>query len=119
MARFKVDENLPVEVAELLFDDGHDATTVYEQQLSGQSDAVVLERCKLEDRALVTLDMGFADVRTYEPIQYGGIVVLRLAKQDKSRALRTIRRALPAFRQETIVGKLWIVDESRIRVRST
>jgi predicted nuclease of predicted toxin-antitoxin system len=37
--RFKVDENLPVEVAALLTDRGHDAATVRAQGLAGASDA--------------------------------------------------------------------------------
>ncbi|WP_368730321.1 DUF5615 family PIN-like protein [Nitrosococcus oceani] len=32
---FKIDENLPVEVAELLCEAGHDALTVDEQELRG------------------------------------------------------------------------------------
>lgn len=33
--RFKVDENLPIEVAEMLRQAGHDAATVLEQHLGG------------------------------------------------------------------------------------
>ena len=33
--KFKIDENLPVEVAELLREAGHDAATAIEQQLGG------------------------------------------------------------------------------------
>jgi Domain of unknown function (DUF5615) len=38
--RFKIDENLHPEVAELLRQHRHDATTVYDQGLRGHSDAV-------------------------------------------------------------------------------
>lgn len=40
--KFKVDENLPEEVAEALVDLGHDADTVHGEGLSGAEDAVVL-----------------------------------------------------------------------------
>ena len=43
--RFKVDENLPVEVAELLRQGGHDAATVLEQHLSGSADSGVASLC--------------------------------------------------------------------------
>lgn len=33
--QFKIDENLPIEIAELLNDAGHDAKTVNNQQLQG------------------------------------------------------------------------------------
>lgn len=37
--RFKVDENLPIEVAEALRQAGHDAATVLEQRYGGSADA--------------------------------------------------------------------------------
>ena len=40
--RFKIDENLPVEAAELLRQAGHDAVTVLEQHLGGRH--VVLQQ---------------------------------------------------------------------------
>jgi len=36
--KFKIDENLPVEVAELLRQSGYDALTVLDQQLGGEAD---------------------------------------------------------------------------------
>jgi len=36
--RFKTDENLPIEVAELLRRHGHDALSVIDQQLAGHPD---------------------------------------------------------------------------------
>ncbi len=37
--RFKIDENLPKEVAEYLVESGHDALSVEEQGLAGVADA--------------------------------------------------------------------------------
>ena len=76
--KFKIDENMPLEVAGLLKDSGHDATTVSEQDLTGTSDANLLTVCLQEARALVTLDNDFADIRTYPPNKSPGIMVLRL-----------------------------------------
>jgi len=36
--QFKIDENLPIEIAELLINAGHDAKTVNDQQLQGTKD---------------------------------------------------------------------------------
>jgi predicted nuclease of predicted toxin-antitoxin system len=36
--KFKVDENLPIEVAALLRDAGHDAVTIHDEQLVGADD---------------------------------------------------------------------------------
>ena len=52
--RFKIDENPPREVCDLLSRAGQDATSVGE--LSGCDDATIYERCQDEERALITLD---------------------------------------------------------------
>jgi len=54
--KFKIDENLPVEIAKLLTDEGYNAETVGDQGLRGAKDSILIEICKKEDRILVTLD---------------------------------------------------------------
>jgi predicted nuclease of predicted toxin-antitoxin system len=81
--KFKVDENMPIEVAELLANAGHDAATVPDQQLGGRPDPDIATVCRQENRAIITLDLDFSDIRAYAPSDYGGIVVLRLARLDK------------------------------------
>jgi predicted nuclease of predicted toxin-antitoxin system len=83
--RFKIDENLPIEVAEALRQVGHDAATVLEQQHGGSADAQLATLCQHESRVLVTLDMDFADIRNYPPAEFPGLIVLRLRQQDKLR----------------------------------
>lgn len=61
--RFKVDENMPVEVARLLRENGHDAVTVLDQHMGGAADEVVAVVCQRERRAVVTLNKGFGDIR--------------------------------------------------------
>lgn len=81
--RFKIDENLPIEAAEVLQQAGHDASTVLQQDLGGgRADTDTASICQRERRALVTLDMDFADIRTYPPKQFLGLIVLRLRRQD-------------------------------------
>ena len=70
--RFKIDENLPVEVAELLRRLGHDATTILEQHLGGSADPKVASVCQQERRILVTLDW---ISRTYEFIHRKSFLV--------------------------------------------
>jgi predicted nuclease of predicted toxin-antitoxin system len=115
--RFKVDENPPVEVAEMLRQAGHDAATVLEQHLGGSDDAQLAALCQLESRTLVTLDMDFSDIRTYPPAEYPGLVVLRLRQQDKPHVLDVFRHLVQVLHQEPIEGHLWIVEENRIRIR--
>jgi len=117
MAAFKLDENLPVEAAQLLRKAGHDAVTAIEQQMGGWPDANIAEACLSEKRAIVSLDLDFADIRTYPPNRYHGIIVLRLARQDKPGILAVLGRLLSAWRSQPLVGRLWIADEARVRIR--
>ena len=116
--KFKVDENLPIEVAELFTQAGYEAETVYDEDLAGEVDEKLARVCQVEQRAMITLDTDFADIRAYPPEQYPGIIVLRLKRQDKQRVLEVVTRVIKAFDAEELVGNLWIVDERRIRVRS-
>ena len=51
--KFKVDENLPVEVAHLLTDAGHDAITIYDEKLGGADDDEISPVFQKEKRAFV------------------------------------------------------------------
>ena len=82
--QFKVDENLPREIADILHLAGYDATTVLQEGLGGLADSGVADVCRIEHRVLVTLDMGFADIREYPPGLLPAIIVMRLDSQDKA-----------------------------------
>ena len=115
---FKIDENLPVEVADLLAENGHDATTVLKQRLGGEKDPTIAAVCKNEKRTLLILDTDFADIQTYPPEEYYGLIVLRLKKQDKPHVLSIVARIVRLLPNGKIDRHLWIVEEERIRIRS-
>jgi len=87
---FKTDENLPIEAAELLRAAGLAAATVLEQKLGGRADSDIAQVCQAERRALVTLDVDFANIDAYPPADHPGIVVMRLARQDKAHVLAVL-----------------------------
>jgi predicted nuclease of predicted toxin-antitoxin system len=114
--KFKTDENLPVEIADMLRRAGHDALTISDQGLSGSADSKIISVCTSEGRVLVTLDTGFANIRTYLPEKLNGLIVPRLKRQDKAHVLEVFGRLLPTFLTEPPAGNLWIVEEKRIRI---
>jgi predicted nuclease of predicted toxin-antitoxin system len=116
--KFKTDENLPEEAAELLRSAGYDASTILEQSMGGELDPEVASVCRREQRTLVTLDLGFADIRTYPPEEYHGLIVLRLRRQDKAHVVGVIEQLLPILETEPLADRLWIVEEERVRIRS-
>jgi predicted nuclease of predicted toxin-antitoxin system len=115
--KFKIDENLPIEIAELLQAADHDATTVNQQALSGQPDLHIAEVCLAEGRVLVTLDLDFSDVRVYPPDRYPGFMVLRVLRQDKPHVMEVFRQAIALMHSEVVEHRLWIVEETRVRIR--
>ena len=92
--KFKIDENLPIEVADQLHQANYDALTVYDQNLVGAVDEDIAEVCLNEERILVTLDLDFADIRAHPPEKYPGIIVMRLKQQDKPYVLNITSRCL-------------------------
>ena len=96
---------------------GHDAISILDQRLGGGTDDSISDICRKEDRALVTLDLDFADIRAYPPQDYPGLIVLRLGRQDKLQVLEVIERMLPNIEVEQLSGRLWIVENETIRVR--
>lgn len=115
--RIKIDENLPAEYAALLREAGFGADTVADEGLSGADDSVISEHCRADGRVLVTLDLGFSDIRSYPPQDQPGIVVIRSKAQDKIKLISMLRRLIPVLREMLPEKRLWIVESDRIRFR--
>ena len=101
----------------MLVQAGYDAKTVNEQLLQGAADSKLIDICKSENRVLVTLDTDFSDIRTYPPEKYVGIVVLRVVRQDKPYLIEVFNRIIQLIDLEPLNRHLWIVEDSRIRIR--
>ncbi len=115
--QFKIDENLPIEAAESLRNARHDALTIHDQQMVGDPDPQIAAVCQSEQRAIVTLDLDFSDIRTYPPGEYHGIVVLRPRTQAKAVVLNLVSQLIPLLNTEPLVGNLWILQETGLRIR--
>jgi predicted nuclease of predicted toxin-antitoxin system len=70
--KFKIHENLPSEAAETLRQSGFAADKVADEDLSGSNDETVAGRDRSEDRILLTLDLDFANIRSYLPASTPG-----------------------------------------------
>jgi hypothetical protein len=66
---------------------------------------------------MITLDLDFADIRTYPPVRYPGIVVLRPGTQNKLHLIDLFKSFIAVLDREPLPGYLWVVDESGIRFR--
>ncbi|MCZ7663159.1 MAG: DUF5615 family PIN-like protein [Thermoleophilia bacterium] len=116
MKRFKLDENMPARAAAVLHEAGHDVTTVLEQGLGGVRDEIVAAACAAEKRILVTLDLDFADMRSYGSADSPGIIIMRLPRQDAGLIRTVILHALAELAREPLDGCICILEPHRVRI---
>jgi hypothetical protein len=87
-----------------------------DQELTGSPDDQLLSVVAREGRVLITLDRDFTNILRHPPAEAAGIVVFRLHNQT----LPLIRRLADALalrlQQESPARRLWILDESRLRI---
>ena len=117
--KFKTDENLPGEVADQLRNAGHDAMTIMDQRMQGDPDSQVATACRNEGRALITLDLDFADIRAYPPADQPEFIVLRPTNQAKPTVMALVDQLLPFLESEPLNGCLWIMQNNRLRIRES
>ena len=114
--RLRLDENFGRRGAEILAAAGHDVATVPAEDLCRATDHEVVRVCRDEGRCLVTLDLDFSNPLVFKPADCPGLAVVRLRgkaePEDLERALRVLAAGLEAG---SIVGKLWIVEPTRLR----
>jgi predicted nuclease of predicted toxin-antitoxin system len=113
----KLDENLGRPHVALLKRHGYDADRVFDQGLSGVVDAELWLHVNREGRFLITLDLGFSDVRRYAPGTHPGILLLRPRRKGRNAVSQVLRRVLAERRLETLAGCLAVADAARTRVR--
>ena len=115
--RIKLAENLGRPHIALLKRHGYEADRVFDQGLSGIEDGDLWVRVRRDGQFLITLDLGFSDVRRYAPGTHPGILLLRPHRKARNAESNVLRRVLTERQLETLAGCLAVADESRTRVR--
>jgi predicted nuclease of predicted toxin-antitoxin system len=114
--RIKLDENLPLSLAPILADLGHDVHTIPQEHLSGAKDHSLWEAAQRESRFLITQDLDFSDIRRFAPGTHCGLLLVRLRTPDR---VGLIRRVAQIFRNERVSdwkGSFVVVSEHKLRV---
>jgi predicted nuclease of predicted toxin-antitoxin system len=117
--KIKLDENLDPGLASLFASEGHDTDTVLHEGISGVSDEGIYNVCVERGRTLITLDLDFSNPLRFPPENAAGIIVLRPARPSLPLIRSLILTFLPVLSSRTLAGKLWIVEQGRIREYET
>ncbi|MBV9035527.1 MAG: DUF5615 family PIN-like protein [Acidobacteriaceae bacterium] len=115
--KFKLDGNLPTELAADLFEWGHDADTVMDEELRGAPDPAVVAAANAGGRVLLTLDKGIANLQRYPIWPSAGVVLFRPDTLGRRAVLAFVRERLPKILELNLNGKLTVVGPNRIRFR--
>ena len=115
--KFKLDENLPVELATDLRGLGHDADTVTDEGLRGAADPTVVNAAFAADRILLTLDKGIASLQRYQIHQHAGVVLFRPDTSGRGAVIAFVRERLHRVLEMDLSGRLTVVGPLGIRLR--
>lgn len=115
--KFKIDENLPAEIADDLRALGHDAKTVVDQGMAGIDDVQLMARVEQESRVFMTMDKGIANIQTYAPGRFAGLILLRPNQAGRGTVLSFVRERLTQILGLELKGRLIVVSETGIRIR--
>lgn len=117
--RFFVDHCIPNFVIQTLRDAGHEVFRVKDSIPVDSTDAVVISKAQELDSILVSLNGDFADILTYPPANYKGIMALQIKNHPEIipqliAKLKDYLFANPDM--DYYKGKLFLVEVHRIRI---
>jgi predicted nuclease of predicted toxin-antitoxin system len=117
IARVKIDEDLPRQIADLVADQGYDAATVVGQGWQGASDDELWPRVQDERRWLITADKGFADLRSHPAGSHAGVILLRAPEESRRAYLELAAIALDRLNLDDLAGAVVVVTYRGVRIR--
>jgi predicted nuclease of predicted toxin-antitoxin system len=118
--RFLADHCISNSIVETLRDAGHEVVRLREVLVVDSPDRVVIAKAQEIDAILLSLNGDFADIVTYPPKDYKGIVALQM--RNHAEVLERLLARLTGYLRtqpeaQHYRGKLLVVEVNRIRIR--
>ena len=114
--KIKLDENLPVLLAESLENLGHDVHTSLHEGMQGQPDRAIWHAAQAESRFLITQDLDFSDIHKFTPGTHAGILLVRLHEPSRRNLISTVENIFKTEDVEGWMGWFVIATERKTRV---
>jgi predicted nuclease of predicted toxin-antitoxin system len=118
--KFFADHCVPNSVIQALRGAGHKVFILKEHIPRDSDDAVVITKAQELDSILVSLNGDFADIATYPPSQYKGIIALQVRNHPEviPALMRRLMNYLTAHSEMlSYKGQLFLIEAHRIRIR--
>jgi predicted nuclease of predicted toxin-antitoxin system len=113
--KIKIDENLPVDLAAVLLELGHEPDTVHDEGMEGRPDDEVWAAAQREGRFFITQDLRWSDSREYVLGSHYGILLLRLADPDRRTVFAKVQEI---FKAEGDLSRCYVVaTENKVRLK--
>jgi hypothetical protein len=87
--------------------------------MGGWKDLELWRVIQEERRFLITVDKGFADVRSFPPGTHAGILLLRPGEDGIRPLIDLLKRVLDSYGLEELQGTLTAVTPRSIRIRKS
>lgn len=120
--RFFADHCVPTSIVQFLRDHGHEVFQLRDCIPKDSPDYLVIQTAQNYQAILVSLNGDFADIVTYPPEKYLGIIGVQLRNHPEV-IPKVLRRLQVYFTEhpsmEEYAGKLFLVEAHRIRIRGS
>jgi len=114
--KIKLDENLPLNLAVMLEQFGHDVHTTSSEGLTGRADLDIWEAAQAESRFLITQDLDFSDIRRFTPGSHAGVLLVRLHSPSRQNLVARVEYVFQSESVDQWMGCFVVVTERKIRV---
>ncbi len=118
--RFFTDHCVSSFIVRSLRDEGHEVFRLRDHIPPDSADPVVISKAQELDSILVSLNGDFADIVTYPPANYKGIIALQVRNHPEviPQLMVRLKDHLSAYPDMShYKGKLFLVEVHRIRIR--
>lgn len=95
---------------------GHDATHLSEQGLQRMTDAEIFEKARLEDRIIVTMDLGFGHLLAFAQAQRPSVILFRVEDGRPERIHRLLAERLDAISADLQAGAIVVFEDRDLRI---
>ena len=114
---FKLDENIPVKLKPFLKSLGHEASTVFDENLSGIKDMELIEICRKEKFVFIALDSDFSNIVSYPTNTHYGIIVFKIRSQGSDSVTGLFKNLINAMDIKHAQNSITIVEKDRVKIR--